>query len=308
MKILCLHPWGTSAVIFEKQISNICSLIGETHNYVFVDGPVRCGPAKGLPAIEKGPFYSWYEGLSCGEVKTASDLVWDIIDEEGPFDGVIGFSQGASLALSILYHHQINRPHQPPPFRFAVFLCSVLSISPDPKFNADIIDKYSRYYKSSVEPGLEDNMANISEEDDEVEEEKNSKMKKVPKRRVMLLLPGQKRALANDVVGLVRQLSENAAGHDGTAQKLWKQRGGDEGFPRVYHPLVNKQRISIPTVHVIGRSDPLRRQSELQARLCNKSLARVVEISGGHRVPRTSSDLQSVAFAIEWAIRMAQLQ
>lgn len=35
-------------MIFEKQISNICSLIGETHNYVFVDGPVRCGPAKGV--------------------------------------------------------------------------------------------------------------------------------------------------------------------------------------------------------------------------------------------------------------------
>ncbi|KAF4216629.1 hypothetical protein CNMCM8980_006511 [Aspergillus fumigatiaffinis] len=158
---------------------------------------------------KRGPFYCWYESLSCGEVKTASDLVWDIIDEEGPFDGVIGFSQGASLALSILYHHQINRPHQPPPFRFAVFLCSVLSISPDPKFNADIIDKYSRYYRPSDEPGLEDNMANISEENDEVEEDKNSKMKKVPKRRVMLLLPGQKKALADNVVALVRQLSGN---------------------------------------------------------------------------------------------------
>lgn len=39
---------GDVCVIFEKQISNICSLIGETHDFVFVDGPLRCGPAKGM--------------------------------------------------------------------------------------------------------------------------------------------------------------------------------------------------------------------------------------------------------------------
>jgi pimeloyl-ACP methyl ester carboxylesterase len=219
---------------------------------------------------------------------------------------VIGFSQGASLALSILYHHEINQPHKPPPFRFAVFICSVLSVSPDPEFNADIIAKYSRYYRLSDESGLEEKGENSNEEEEE-EEEKTSKFKKGPRHRVMLLLPGQKRALANDMVGFLRQLSDKAA-DNGTAQKLWAQRGGDEGFPRFYHPLVNKQRISIPSVHIIGRSDPLRRQSELQARLCSKSLTRVVEFHGGHGVPRTLSDLQSVAFEIERAIRMAQLR
>lgn len=216
---------------------------------------------------------------------------------------MIGFSQGASLALSILYHHEINRPHQPPPFRFAVFICSVLSISPDPEFNADIIAKYSRYYRLPDESGLEDKGENSNEEEEE-EEEKTSKLKKGPKHRVQLLLPGQKKALANDMVGFIRQLSDNVA-DQATARKQWTR---DEGFPRAYHPLVNKHRISIPTVHLIGRSDPLRRQSELQARLCSKSLTRVVEFSGGHRVPRTSSDLQSVAFEIERAIRMAQLR
>jgi hypothetical protein len=45
---------GTAAVIFEKQISNICSQIGASHNYVFVDGPVRCGPAKGMYLLRDG--------------------------------------------------------------------------------------------------------------------------------------------------------------------------------------------------------------------------------------------------------------
>ncbi|PYI30057.1 hypothetical protein BP00DRAFT_426927 [Aspergillus indologenus CBS 114.80] len=73
----------------------------------------------------------------------------DVIEAEGPFDGVIGFSQGASLALSILYHHEISHPSRPPPFRFAVFFCAVLSISPDPMFNKDLISKYARYYKQA---------------------------------------------------------------------------------------------------------------------------------------------------------------
>ena len=30
----------------------------------------------------------------------AHDLVWDIIDQDGPFDGVIGFSQVSASSLS----------------------------------------------------------------------------------------------------------------------------------------------------------------------------------------------------------------
>lgn len=315
MKILCLHPWGTSAAIFEKQISVICNLLGETHNYVFLDAPIPCGPAKELPAIVKGPFYCWYEGLSSAQVKSAHDFILDTIEEEGPFDGVMGFSQGASLALSMLYHHEVYQPHQPPPFRFAVFFCSILSISPDAQFNADIIKKYSRYFKGLDRPGRNDDDISSEEEGENVKAEvensaldKTSKFKSAPKRRAKLLLPGQKKAVVNDMVGLVRQLTENAAEHHTAAHKQWEKGGSHEDFPRVYHPLANKQRISIPTVHAIGRADPFRRQSELQARLCNKNLSRVVEFQGGHQVPRNSSDLQAVTFAIDWAIRMAHLQ
>ncbi|KAL2820817.1 serine hydrolase FSH [Aspergillus cavernicola] len=300
MKILCLHPWGASAEIFERQMSLICTLIGESHNYVFMDGPVPCGPAKELPASTKGPFYNWYDGLSSSNVKAAHDLVLEVIEDEGPFDGVIGFSQGASLALSILYHHEITRPHQPPLFRFGVFFCAVLSISPDVQFNTEVISRYTRYYKSVEEE---------EEKDDDSTMDDFKLLSPTPTHRATLLLPGQKRALVKDVIGLVRQLVKTGADHDDNAsRKQWKTRGGEEGFPRVYHPLVNKARISIPTVHSIGRSDPLRRQSELQARLCNKGLTRVIEFQGAHKVPSNMNDLQAVVFAVEWAMRMAQMR
>ena len=48
----------------------------------------------------------------------------DIIDDEGPFEGVLGFSQGATVAASILFEHVMQPdPEQPePPFKFAVFI------------------------------------------------------------------------------------------------------------------------------------------------------------------------------------------
>lgn len=38
----------TSAGMFEKQVPNLCNLMGETHNYDFADGPVVCGPEKSM--------------------------------------------------------------------------------------------------------------------------------------------------------------------------------------------------------------------------------------------------------------------
>ncbi|RDK38248.1 hypothetical protein M752DRAFT_297642 [Aspergillus phoenicis ATCC 13157] len=191
MKIPRLHPWGASAEIFEKQISLICAMISESHDYVFLDGSVSCGlqqvrrsqlpgsrPAVlgprgydrsliisardtyemltalplsfftiGSPPNLPGPFYNWYDVLSSSQVKDAHDLVKDVIEDDGSFDGVIGFSQGALLALSILYYHEVCHLDHPPPFRFAIFFCAMLSISPDPMFNAGIVAKYSKYYK-----------------------------------------------------------------------------------------------------------------------------------------------------------------
>ncbi|KIA75493.1 hypothetical protein HK57_00042 [Aspergillus ustus] len=268
-----------------------------------------------------GPFYNWYDGLSSSQVREAHELVTDVIEDEGPFDGVIGFSQGASLAISMLYHHEICHPNRPPPFRFAIFFCAVLSISPDAMFNSDVIRKYARYYHKQAKQNddavgtMEELAERVSgggvsfqdDDDDKTTTAQKPSRLRTHHHRAMLLLPGQKAALVKELFALVRQLVDIGADHDQAAQTQWKTRGGLEGFPRVYHPLINTQRISIPTVHIIGRSDPLRRQSELQARLCSKSVTRIVEFEGAHKVPHKMNDLQGVLKAVEWAMRVAQM-
>ena len=46
---------------------------------------------------------------------------------EGPFNGVLAFSQGAGLAAMHIVRKAIQAPSQPPPFKFAVFMsCSAV--------------------------------------------------------------------------------------------------------------------------------------------------------------------------------------
>ena len=47
----------------------------------------------------------------------------EYIEENGPYDGVINFSQGGALVSSLLLYHQAETPHLPPPFKVAIFIC-----------------------------------------------------------------------------------------------------------------------------------------------------------------------------------------
>lgn len=225
--------------------------------------------------------------MKSDEVKKAHELLDAAIEDEGPFDGVIGFSQGAALALSYLLQHEIERPHESQPFRFAVFFSGFIPISPDPDFGAEYFAAYSKYYAGR--PMLE------------AVEEVGAKHTKAPKHRAALLLPGKKAALVKEVVDAVWYAAEAGAA-SGLIQRRWDDSKGVEGFPRVFHPLAMKERVSIPTVHVIGRADPFHRHVHIPRRLCCKSLARVVEHPGGHEVPRAAVDLRMTVAAVEWAV------
>ena len=43
MKLLCLHGYGTSALIFEQQMRSIMDALGKEHEYVFLDGDFPVG-------------------------------------------------------------------------------------------------------------------------------------------------------------------------------------------------------------------------------------------------------------------------
>ncbi|KAK3300903.1 serine hydrolase-domain-containing protein [Chaetomium fimeti] len=322
MKILCLHPWGTSGFIFEKQLQTLSGMLGPTHEYVYINGSIPSARARDLPEFVKGPYYCWYEGLSTPQCLEAHDIIAETIEEEGPFDGVIGFSQGASLALSFILHHELQRPGLPCPFRFALLFCTTLVISPDIKLNHDKVAKYSGYYKAPhdgtrsagrVDEGEErsDQGGTETEEGEgtgqTAPEVNGNKRKTAPKHRALLLLPGMKQALVEELVHLVDEMSRNVSGETDASRYSWPEDGRPEDFPRLMHPLTVKARVPIPTVHVIAQNDPLMRHSELAVRLCDKKKTKLVYFDGAHRIPTAPSTLSAITRAVEWAMQKGQL-
>ncbi|OJI80285.1 hypothetical protein ASPTUDRAFT_130501 [Aspergillus tubingensis CBS 134.48] len=136
MRFLCLHGAGTNAEIFEIQSGGISyDLAKYGHTFKYYDGCMeaevepRTSPRpphlkiRKLKGLFTGPFYNHYpRDRAPGEyLAPAMKHVYDIIEREGPFDAVMGFSQGAALACAMIVHHA--KTHQEPLFKVAVFIC-----------------------------------------------------------------------------------------------------------------------------------------------------------------------------------------
>lgn len=102
-RILCLHGWRTSGAILRFQTRDLPS-DGLSVEYVTMDAP---HPASGPPypivaQLFPGPYFEWWDHeLSTHEYRGWSETMEAVrthCRSHGPFHGVLGFSQGASLA------------------------------------------------------------------------------------------------------------------------------------------------------------------------------------------------------------------
>ncbi|KAJ5372915.1 Serine hydrolase FSH [Penicillium concentricum] len=126
MRFLCLHGGGTNGEIFEIQTGGLRQALEKSgHRFKFMNGKMDAKVEEELEGIVDGPFYNHYNrGSSPGSsIHEAFDHTKNFIAKEGPFDAVIGFSQGAALAASLLIHQSKNYPAEPSLFRAAVFIC-----------------------------------------------------------------------------------------------------------------------------------------------------------------------------------------
>ncbi|KAG7401037.1 hypothetical protein PHYBOEH_003232 [Phytophthora boehmeriae] len=143
IRVLCLHGYGTNKEVMFDQTRGIREVLGSSAEFVFVNGPYQAkGPSEPIIAKMYGsstPFYEWYDtqmadgrpfSWSYVELMAGQDppdtadnwiLCYKNIEQSmatldaeirrcGPFDVIIGFSQGAIL-LSVMtmwyLHHGI---------------------------------------------------------------------------------------------------------------------------------------------------------------------------------------------------------
>lgn len=252
---------------------------------------------------EAGPTLCYNLNLSPESVRSSIDLVDAFIESDGPFDGLLGFSQGGFLALSYLVDQaeamasdgpSAAAPSNPP-FKFAVLLSSVAAFSPDPHYCGDLVSGLT----AKDNEILQDFPFGIDDDD------YAALSPPQPERAIFFRSLG--RLLSTcveggfiDPHGDLGVDAVKAPVTDETASSL-------DDVPRMFNTSLVRpsQLIQIPTVHVTGRKDDpvLVGLSQSMETLCEPRLMRKMTHEGGHAPPRSARDIKTLVGNVEWAIR-----
>lgn len=203
-------------------------------------------------------------------------MLTEIIEEDGPFDGVLGFSQGGSLAVAYLLQHEIDHPNEPPPFKFAAIFSSVIGFTTNESYCRTLIENLSDGEISALSEFPEGDFSALSAE-------------------AKTLFKPMANALHSGVEGGFLPTHPD--------QAVFK-RGDTSQIPRILHPSLVQQRVRVPTIHVVGKKDQelMLEQSSLMYQLCDPALSKWLEHSGGHDVPRQLNEAKAAVKAMEWAV------
>lgn len=204
----------------------------------------------------------------------AIDYLDSVLDDEGPFDGIFGFSQGAALTLSYLYEQQAAA--RPPRVQFACLFSTAMPCSPDGGLGDSIIAKLRALEYDITDRGRWG--------------------------RADGLTPAER-----EFVEVLQQTVVDAAVHDAPLPwvNLDVYRSGDSAaIPRVMCPSLLAQKIQVPTIHVWGQNDVsyLVKMAELARSLCDETRAKTVLHGGVHDIPKRPSEIWAVLRTIDWAI------
>lgn len=135
-RILCLHGYAQNGAFFRQRTGSLRRALKPlVADFVFVDAPFPATAAFLEASEERGAALGWWSWEEAERARTPSsfayrgveqalDRVRDAVAAEGPFDGVLGFSQGATLAALLCLEPSA------PPFRFAVLIAGFLPHDP----------------------------------------------------------------------------------------------------------------------------------------------------------------------------------
>ncbi|KAK1755946.1 family of serine hydrolases 1 [Echria macrotheca] len=267
MRVLCLHGQGTSAHIFKSQTVSLRAKLDKSYQFDFVDAPFHCSPAPGVRVIfESGHWAWWPPKTTVNAIRGAHLWLTDYIAANGPYDMVMGFSQGCSLIGSfLLYHAREGTPaDEPLPFKAAVFVCGGLPLEalddlglPVSQAAYDIDDETVRLLKERA--GALTDMA----------------------RNPGQVQPGK--GLWDSDEGLV---------HDAAVMP-------DESdvFGLDFSIMPRDVFVQIPTVHIYGAKDPRWPASVQLAYFCKNR--KMYDHGGGHDIPRSTEVSEAIAELID---------
>ncbi|KAM0815817.1 putative Serine hydrolase FSH domain-containing protein [Seiridium cardinale] len=130
-RVICLHGGGANARIFELQMRRVITSLQDHFRLVFVEGPWTSELHPDLKVVygDFNPGRRWCRWLpeqpyledaaASNEVERVLVDAMDRDEGSGEWVGILGFSQGARMAFSILLENQLRMQNSPPTTGFA---------------------------------------------------------------------------------------------------------------------------------------------------------------------------------------------
>ncbi|KAF0695992.1 Aste57867_13205 [Aphanomyces stellatus] len=131
LRILCLHGCRTNTKILRLQLQCLQDSMGPSTQFRMVNAPFYTAADADLQGDFAGPFYEWYD--YCGDKETSKSYAGQQrslaflvrqVDELGPFDAVLGFSQGAAMTTMLTAHYLAKK--EAVPFKAVALFCGYI--------------------------------------------------------------------------------------------------------------------------------------------------------------------------------------
>jgi hypothetical protein len=181
------------------------------------------------------------------------------------------FSQGCSVAGSLLLYNQAQNPTAAPLFKAAMFICGGVPLDVLASLGIDVTEEARALDDAS---------------------------------KIALQQRASSEAILRD--GYERW----GEGFDPFSANLHESGDGDGEKKVVFGIDVARipqaTKIPIPTAHVYGAKDPRFPASVTLAQMCDEAVRRTFDHGGGHEIPRKSAVSETMAELVEWCGLMAE--
>ena len=97
MRLLFLHGFQQSPEIIQEETKFLESILRKALDED-VDLVYPSAPFPSVPTTNNEPTFTWWPESGSEEYQKTFRYLSDLLEEQGPFDGALGFSQGASVA------------------------------------------------------------------------------------------------------------------------------------------------------------------------------------------------------------------
>ena len=78
------------------------TLLPSSWEWVFAQADIECGSLPSLKGVYPGPYFTFFIVPTVARINEVHDWLLNFIEEEGPFDGLMGFSAVSRSKMPIL--------------------------------------------------------------------------------------------------------------------------------------------------------------------------------------------------------------